>query len=80
MGCRVHAETRNMVFFQPERRRPAGSGLCSFLHSLQANVGSVHEIQPQALPFALFLTHYSQIIVSFDATRPQLLTALLKNI
>jgi hypothetical protein len=77
MDCRVHAETRNMVFFHPESRRPAGSGLCSFLHSLQANVGSVHEIKSQALPFTPFPTHYSQIIVSFDATRPQLLTALI---
>jgi hypothetical protein len=77
MGCRVHAETRNMVFFHPERRRPAGSGLRSFPHSLQANVEIVHEIQPQALPFTPFPTHYSQIIVSFDATWPQLLTALL---
>ena len=62
MGCGVHAETRNMVFFHPERRRPAGSGLCSFLHSVQANVGSVHEIEPQALPFTPFPTHYSQVI------------------
>jgi len=77
MGCRVHADTRNTVFFHSERRRPGGSGLYSFLHTLQANVGSVHEIKPQALPFTPFPTHYSQIIVSFDATRPQLLTELL---
>jgi hypothetical protein len=79
MGCQVHAKTQNMLFFHPERGRPAGSGLCSCLHFLQANAGTAHEIKPHALPFTTFPTHYSPIIISFDVIQPQLLTALLNK-
>jgi len=66
-----------MVFFHPELGDRLAQVFVVFLHSIQANVGSVNEIKPQALPFTPFATHCSQVIVSFDATRPQLLTTLL---
>jgi len=52
-----------VVFFTPSKQ--------------MSEVYYVHEINPQALPFTPFAAHYSQVIVSFDATRSQLLTALL---
>jgi hypothetical protein len=54
-------------------------GFLWFPWSLQANSRRVHQIRPQSLPFISFPNHWSLIILPFDTTQSQLLTASLNH-
>lgn len=54
-------------------------GFMWFPWSLQANSRTVHQIMPQSLHFIPFTNHWSLIILAFDATQSQLLTASLNH-